>query len=136
MAWWYKETRRTTRNGRPLMVKSIRDKWIKALKSGKYKQGKERLYIPKTKHNKRAYCCLGVLCEVLNLKYNTPPESFLFLGSIPGFLLKKLKINKSTQNRLIGLNDEMLYVPDTPLSHQWVHKYNFDFIAKWIKENM
>lgn len=34
-------------------------KWIAALDSGKYKQGKNNL------HNECGYCCLGVGCEVL-----------------------------------------------------------------------
>lgn len=35
------------------------DKWINALRSGKYKQGKFRL------QSVDQYCCLGVACEVL-----------------------------------------------------------------------
>lgn len=41
------------------MKKEIADKWIKALKSGKYKQTKAVL------HNKEGYCCLGVLCDLM-----------------------------------------------------------------------
>lgn len=37
----------------PLMVK-----WIAALRSGKYKQGRGRL------RDGDAYCCLGVLCDI------------------------------------------------------------------------
>jgi hypothetical protein len=43
------------------MKKAIADLWIKALKSGKYKQGK---YVLHTDDNK--FCCLGVLCDVYN----------------------------------------------------------------------
>jgi len=39
------------------MDKETKNKWIKALRSGKYKQAKERLY----KREEDAYCCLGVL---------------------------------------------------------------------------
>lgn len=40
------------------MKRRIKRDWIRALKSGEYKQGKERL--------RRAgrYCCLGVLCDL------------------------------------------------------------------------
>ena len=34
-------------------------RWVEALRSGKYKQGRERL----NKNGK--FCCLGVLCEIL-----------------------------------------------------------------------
>lgn len=41
------------------MKKDIANKWIEALLSGKYKQGKGLL-----KNNRNEYCCLGVLCEI------------------------------------------------------------------------
>jgi len=40
------------------MNKQIKKKWIKALRSGKYEQGEERL---KTGNS---FCCLGVLCDL------------------------------------------------------------------------
>ncbi len=45
------------------MKKSVR-LWIEALRSGKYKQGKNYLK-RKTKSGYR-YCCLGVACELYN----------------------------------------------------------------------
>ena len=42
------------------MKKNIADKWVAALRSGKYKQTKHSL---KDEHG---YCCLGVLCEIRN----------------------------------------------------------------------
>ncbi len=41
------------------MNPEIKKEWVKALKSGKYKQGRREL---KTKESE--YCCLGVLCEL------------------------------------------------------------------------
>jgi hypothetical protein len=41
------------------MNKAIKRAWIKALRSGKYKQGSNRLQTPDGR-----FCCLGVLCEV------------------------------------------------------------------------
>lgn len=40
----------------------VMKKWVKALRSGKYKQGKEKLYDPITD----TYCVMGVLAYVLN----------------------------------------------------------------------
>jgi len=40
------------------MNQEVKAKWVEALRSGKYKQGRKTL-----KHAGR-YCCLGVLCEV------------------------------------------------------------------------
>lgn len=46
------------------MNKTLKNKWIKALRSGKYEQGKGNL-----NHDGR-YCCLGVLCEVAKRPYD------------------------------------------------------------------
>ena len=45
------------------MKKSIKAKWVRALRSGKYKQGRKML-VQDTDCGK-AYCCLGVLCDIL-----------------------------------------------------------------------
>jgi len=39
------------------MKEEVKDKWVKALRSGEYKQGKNRL-----EDKQGNYCCLGVLC--------------------------------------------------------------------------
>lgn len=42
------------------MKKEIADKWVAALRSGEYTQGRQFL------HNRKenSYCCLGVLCKI------------------------------------------------------------------------
>ena len=47
------------------MKKTVMKKWVKALRSGKFKQGKKQLKQtnPQGKVN---HCCLGVLCELYN----------------------------------------------------------------------
>ena len=41
------------------MDKAIAEKWVAALRSGKYKKGRGRLV-----DSKERYCCLGVLCDI------------------------------------------------------------------------
>jgi hypothetical protein len=41
------------------MKKEIAERWVKALRSGEYKQGKEQL------KSKDGFCCLGVLCDIV-----------------------------------------------------------------------
>lgn len=41
------------------MNKEIQDRWVAALRSGEYKQGKYRL-----QRDDDTYCCLGVLCDL------------------------------------------------------------------------
>lgn len=43
------------------MKPEIKKRWVDALRSGKYKQGKERL---KRRGELPKYCCLGVLCDL------------------------------------------------------------------------
>lgn len=43
------------------MKLNIMKRWVKALRSGKYKQGQQRL---KTLNGVPKFCCLGVLCDL------------------------------------------------------------------------
>jgi hypothetical protein len=47
------------------MKQNIMKKWVKALRSGKYKQGESYLKATWTKQGTK-HCCLGVLCELYN----------------------------------------------------------------------
>ncbi len=44
------------------MLKSIKNKWVKALRSGKYKQGTGQL----RSENGMSFCCLGVLATIVD----------------------------------------------------------------------
>lgn len=46
------------------MYKDIKDKWIAALRSGKYKQGRIRLRQRNVVSGLETHCCLGVLCDI------------------------------------------------------------------------
>jgi hypothetical protein len=47
---------------RQISVEDLRAEWVKALRSGKYKQGKKLL-----RSIEDAFCCLGVLCDLCGL---------------------------------------------------------------------
>lgn len=47
------------------MRKEVMKKWVRALRSGKYKQGESFLKCDWTRKGTR-HCCLGVLCELYN----------------------------------------------------------------------
>ena len=46
------------------MKKNIMNKWVKALCSGKYKQGRARLCTVNGRTGNESYCCLGVLTDL------------------------------------------------------------------------
>jgi hypothetical protein len=106
------------------MNKRIKTKWLKALRSGKYKQGKGGLAKPNRLGNIK-HCCLGVLCDIYlkehKQKWNPinkeddekllsigrsretallPPNVTLWAG-----LKEDNPILKSTHESLAGLND-------------------------------
>jgi hypothetical protein len=49
------------------MDKELKEKWVKALRSGAWKQARGRLC------DGDAYCCLGILCKVAGLTISTEP---------------------------------------------------------------
>jgi hypothetical protein len=46
------------------MKKTIMNKWVKALRSGKYKQCREQLCSVNSTTGEESYCCLGVLTDL------------------------------------------------------------------------
>jgi|CXWL01.1.fsa_nt_gi hypothetical protein len=48
------------------MNREVAERWTKALRSGRYKQGFGRLSVENDKGQKK-YCCLGVLCKLLKI---------------------------------------------------------------------
>lgn len=103
------------------MKKTIKKLWVKALRSGEYKQGHERL-----RTQEDAYCCLGVLCNLYAQKTNTPwvkyPKSGWFIVDTRAFpndsILKwagikfgeldatKMKHHKRKTTSLVEMNDD------------------------------
>lgn len=105
------------------MNKTLRNKWIKALKSGKYSQGQSYLY------HMGNYCCLGVLCEVSKIPSTESQVDTRFYrgnGTNDVDLLDKLLntfgLTEFDQDHLISMND--------------THRNSFDEIANWIEENL
>jgi len=85
------------------MNKDIAKKWVDALRSGEYKQGKGYL-----KNAAGEYCCLGVLCEVVGEKFT------LFQGE-PSYRC--------------GINSHNLYLPPEIVAKAGLRTSN-GFISK------
>jgi hypothetical protein len=61
------------------MNKEIATKWVEALRSGEYNQGKN--YLKRKTGDETSHCCLGVLCELYNeLNEEKIAESSMWLG--------------------------------------------------------
>jgi len=53
-----------------------RKKWVKALRSKKYKQGTGEL-----KSVDNEYCCLGVLCDIIGMKARKVSDGYTYFGN-------------------------------------------------------
>lgn len=98
--------------------------WVKALRSGKYKQTTGKL-----KYD-NAYCCLGVLCDISNIsewESNGINETYLTNSSTPPLVVK---IYAGINNSMKGINKlgELIRMNDS-------HNYNFKQIADYIEQN-
>ena len=94
-------------------------KWVKALRSGKYKQTKGIL------KNSKGFCCLGVLCEI---NQNAKPNALN--DSISNF--RKMGLRSSTGELQDYAPQEWDYPPSlAELNDEY--KYNFQEIADVIQ---
>jgi len=93
--------------------------WVNALRSGEYKQGKDRLCIG------NRYCCLGVMIDVLIDGDWEPIDNdvWSFNGNLmmpTGDLLEKLGLSLQAAHMLTLLNDKRM---------------SFNYIADFIELN-
>lgn len=99
------------------LSKKVKDKWVKALLSGKYEQGKEKLY--NTIDN--TYCCLGVAREIGCADPLSGPDA--------KFWVSKSFLPMDIQKKLAEFNDGTpdIDAADThdkkPKSFKWIASY-------------
>jgi hypothetical protein len=113
------------------MPKAMKARWLKALRSGRYKQADGTLFDRIGSSRKPAYCCLGVLarCEKrLDMKTgcfitDDGEEGCTELLTTPGdFNLARFQmLPKRIQVKLSEMNDD---------------GQSFTEIADWIEENL
>lgn len=103
----------------------VKTKWIESLRSGEYKQGRGRLRGELNGEVK--YCCLGVVCDILNVgKWNSLSE-FEYAGqprvSYPNTeFLELIDLKYDEAKNLAYLNDQL--------------GWSFKKIANWIEESL
>lgn len=90
----------------PLVRQETKDKWLNALRSGEYKQGKNALF----EREDETYCCLGVLGNcAFNLSRDMMDGSATLhhdFSTVPGYMRPILAgTNQSLQGLCIEMND-------------------------------
>ena len=90
------------------------EKWIEALRSGKYQQ--TRTVLRESFQREPQYCCLGVLCELyaaekgIEWRKGTSADSILGADSrLPEAVKQWAGITQDHQDKLINMNDVTRY---------------------------
>lgn len=93
------------------LPKKFKAKWIKALRSGKFTQGKSELrseYYDDESNVKIQHCCLGVACEIVGYKdidgkpFITKDEFLSTTKDIPSLLKGSGIKGEKEYNKLVG----------------------------------
>lgn len=115
------------------MDKKLKTKWVKALRSRKYKQGGN--YLCQRREGKDVYCCLGVLAEVAGETFDKSDLTYELLDgscSVLSFdLLEKYGLDYNAQDFLTAANDS-----GTWRGRLFRKPWRFGKIANWIEKNL
>jgi|SRR6185436_2774286 len=91
------------------MEAQLKEKWVEALRSGKYEQGKRAL------RKGNSFCCLGVLCDVMGAKWEVRGDDVDLHATFNGELqeyyfepaaLEVIGMTEAQQEELYQMNDE------------------------------
>lgn len=111
------------------MKEEIKNKWVEALRSGKYLQGKEAL------RNYNSFCCLGVLCDLYdNTKWAEQEGDCIPYGTEQWAQDDHLS-NKVKAWADMRSHDGELPVPDQTLAEMNDGGANFEEIADTIEKH-
>lgn len=102
------------------MNRELRDRWVAALRSGKYTQGRRKLR--NTQNN--TFCCLGVLCDLEDVHFDG--DSYLFDD---GYASSE-NLRGPLREDIGGLDIE------NELTQRNDHGDSFAIIAQFIEDNL
>lgn len=106
------------------MKQEFKAKWLADLRSGQYKQGRKQL-----RDEYDQYCCLGVLCDGLGVRWEKLVSNYgasfsdpdgMSTAYLPEDVRELVGITVMDQARLVNLNDSDLW--------------NFEQIAEYVEE--
>lgn len=109
------------------MDKALKAQWVNALRSGEYRQARERL------RQTGAYCCLGVLCTLVPGVEWEDDDAYVYEdgyrcdadGELPSPVRASAGISKDEMGVLICMNDG-----------KGMHAHSFSEIADWIEAHL
>lgn len=87
------------------MDEAVKSKWLEALRSGQYRQGRGAL-----RDNQDGFCCLGVLCDIIDKdQWNKDSDFWLWKtrsGGVPDEVADEIGLPRSVSYRLATHNDQ------------------------------
>lgn len=92
------------------MDDELKRKWVEALRSGKYRQGRKQLRI-RHPGGDDSYCCLGVLCDLIApdlWRRNAPHPTFSHESAVamPNSNIRgAARLRKTEADELAAMND-------------------------------
>ncbi len=116
------------------MKKNIATKWVKALRSGKYKQGYGRLHDPES----NGYCCLGVLCKIYEKDYVGMDITLQNNDYLPSDIIEDFNISDGICGRVNGITRNGITIGKKQydsLVEANDKNESFANIANWIEKN-
>lgn len=104
------------------MDAELKERWVAALRSGKYPQGRDNLREPEG-----GFCCLGVLCDLVapggwRVSWDGTYYTHQGYGATNPELYRPLGVTADAEAELIDMNDS--------------EEKTFTEIADWIEENL
>jgi len=126
------------------MNPEVKQKWIGALRSGKYEQGSEKL------RSVSGYCCLGVLCDLYAQEHNTEwefrgneetnlqPQDYWYFDKESEFLPESvMNWAKLFRNPMLRIEDvDEMFEVNEEVSTLNDEGYSFSTIADLIEAQM
>ena len=125
------------------MNPEVKQKWIDALRSGKYEQGSEKL------RSVSGYCCLGVLCDLYAQEHNTEwefrgneetnlqPQDYWYFDKESEFLPESvMNWAKLFRNPMLRIEDDDMFEVNEEVSTLNDEGYSFSTIADLIEAQM
>ena len=103
-----------------MMNPEIKQRWVEALRSGKYEQG--RGVLREFRDGKFHYCCLGVLCDLVAPDDWDREWHRNSIGFPAQEITDEVGLSKHQAGILADMNDR--------------HQYTFSQIADYIEENL
>jgi hypothetical protein len=125
----------------------IKQKWVKALRSGEYKQGQHRLRtldfdnkVDGPRHVVVGYCCLGVLCDILSKEGQGRWDGEFFKfeehksnSTLPASVAQYLEM---PENPMVDYDGEDHHAMRDSVAELNDGYYSFEFIANLIEQQL